>query len=87
LKTVIKLNVNSAEDLREALPSSGLFEMTDCDIKIQAPWDVAVSDLQLITLLLESAINIVEFSTDMEVREDIEIVIKDVPLKRARKSS
>lgn len=85
--TTIKLNVNSAEEFREALPTSGLFEMTDCDIKIYAPWDAPVADLQLMTLLLESAINIVEFSTNIEAREDIEVVIKDVPLKRARHSA
>jgi hypothetical protein len=60
--------------------------MTDCDIKIHAPLSASVADLQLMTLLLESAINIVDFSTDIESRDDIEVVIKDVPLKRARKS-
>lgn len=85
--TTIKLNVKTAEEFREALPSSGLFEMTDCDIKIYAPWDVPVAELQLVTLLLESAINIIDLSTDIEDRLDIEVVIKDVPLRRARHSA
>jgi hypothetical protein len=85
--TTIKLNVNSAEEFREQLPSSGLFDLTDCDVKINASWDSSVADLQLITLLLESAINIVDFNTDIEAREGIEVIIKSVPLKRARNSA
>ena len=82
--TIIKLNVDDAEEFRERLPSTGLFDLADCDVKITASWDSPVSDIQLITMLIEGAINVVNLRVLTEARSDIEIIIKDVPLKRAK---
>lgn len=83
LKT-IKLNVDSAEEFRELLPTTGLFDLTDCEVMIVASWDTPVSDVYLITTLLEGAINVVSLVVLTEARTDIKIEIKDVPLKRAK---
>jgi len=51
---------------------------------IVASWDTPVSDVYLITTLLEGAINVVSLVVLTEARTDIKIEIKDVPLKRAK---
>lgn len=80
LKT-IKLNVSSGEQFRDELPTSGLFDMTDCSVLVSASLDTSVADLSLINTLLEGAINVVDFSVVIEPRFDIEVLIKSVPLK------
>lgn len=82
--TTIKLNVRDAEHLREILPISGLFDLTDCTIDISAPGDTPVHELQLINTLLESAINITAYDIRIGFQDGIDILIKDVPLKRAK---
>lgn len=84
LKT-IKLNVSSGEQFRDELPTSGLFDMTDCSVLISAPFEANVDDLYLINTLLEGAINVVESAITIEPRSDIEILITSVPLKYAKK--
>ena len=82
--TNIKLNVDDAEAFRARLSSTGLFDMSDCDVTILASWDSPVSDIHLITTLIEGAINVVNLVVLTEMRTDIEITIKEVPLKRAK---
>lgn len=83
LKT-IKLNVSSGEQFRDEMPTSGLFDMTDCSVLVSASLDTHVSDIALINTLLEGAINIIDFSVVIEPRFDIEVLIKSVPLKYAK---
>lgn len=82
--TNIKLNVDDAEEFRERLATTGLFDMSDCDVTITASWDSPVSDIHLISTLIEGAINVVNLIVLTEPRTDIEIAIKEVPLKRAK---
>lgn len=83
LKT-IKLNVESAEQFRDELPTSGLFDMTDCRVLITTSANSHVSDLSLITKLLEGAINVIELDFNIESRDDIEILIQSIKPKYAR---
>lgn len=82
--TTIKLNVDDAEEFRELLPTSGLFDMADCEVAIVSSWDSPVSDIQLITTLIEGAINVVSLTVLVEARTDIKITITEVPLRRAK---
>lgn len=82
--TTIKLNVDDAEEFREVMSTTGLFDMVDCEVLITTSWDTPVSNIRTITALIEGAINVVDIRVRAEIRTDIEIIIKDVPLKRAK---
>jgi hypothetical protein len=61
--TNINLIVHSAEEFRAALPESGLFEMYDCAMWVEAPLDAPVNEIEQMTKTLQSFINV----TDIEV--------------------
>lgn len=83
--TTIKLTVDSAEQFRDELPTSGLFDLTDCKVQINAAWDSPIADLTLITTLLEGAINVVNLEVNLLARPDIEVLIISVPVKYVEK--
>jgi hypothetical protein len=78
---IIKLKATSVEELREALPSSGLFELQDCDLDIHCYAGATVEDLDLIRSIIEGAINVrdIRITASFEI-EGYEIKIKEVPI-------
>lgn len=56
----VKLLVTDANDLREALPHSGLFDMTDCTVMIDCPLDSDAEEVRKMVTILESAIHVVD---------------------------
>jgi len=84
MSTKIKLDVETAEDFREALPSSGLFDMLDCALSVRSNALATVDDIDLIVTLVESAINVVDvnISADYDT-QGFHIEIIEVPISIA----
>jgi len=62
------LTVQNYEDFRDLLPSSGLFDMTDCALEIWCPEASEVAEVQRMVTLVESMVHV----TDVRIGSDIE---------------
>jgi len=62
------MEVDSYDDLRERIPSSGLFEMTDCTLQVWCPLDSDTSEVERMVTLVESMVHV----TDVEIGSRIE---------------
>ena len=67
------LTVKTYEDFLENLPTSGLFEMTDCAVEIWCPEFAQADEIQRMVLLLESMVHL----TDVKIGSDIENLTSD----------
>lgn len=54
----VKIQVTSADELRDALSTSGVFEMTDCTVVIDCPLDAETEEVRKMVNILESAIHV-----------------------------
>ena len=59
----INLVVHNAEEFRDSLSQTGLFEMFDCAMWMEAPTDAPIHEIEQMTKTLQSFINV----TDIEV--------------------
>lgn len=66
----IQLLVETADDLRDALPTSGLFEMTDCTALIDCPLDSSAEEVRKMVAILEGAIHVVDVVVVGNIRHD-----------------
>lgn len=55
-----KISVESYEDLRDGISSSGVFDMTDCAVEISCPEDSDVSEVQKMVQLIESMVHVTD---------------------------
>lgn len=62
------ITVSSYDDLRDVLPNSGLFEMTDCAIEIWCPEFAPAMEVQRMVTLLESMVHV----TDIRIGSDVD---------------
>lgn len=62
------LTVTNYDDFRDMLPSSGLFDMTDCSVEIWCPELSEVEEVQRMVTLIESMVHV----TDVRIGSDIE---------------
>ena len=62
------LTVRTYEDFLETLPTSGLFDMTDCAVEIWCPEIAQIEEIQRMVSLLESMVHV----TDVKIGSDIE---------------
>ncbi len=67
------LTVKTYEDFLENLPTSGLFEMTDCAVEIWCPEFAQAEEVQRMVNLLESMVHL----TDVKIGSDIENLLSD----------
>ena len=67
------LKVKSYEDFRDSLPTSGLFEMTDCAVEIWCPELAEADEIQRMVTLIESMVHV----TDIKIGSDIENLTSD----------
>lgn len=58
-----QIQVNDYNELRDVLPTSGIFDMMDCAIEIQCPELAETSEIERMTRLIESMVNV----TDIKV--------------------
>lgn len=66
----IQLLVETADDLRDALPTSGLFDMTDCTALIDCPLDSSAEEVRKMVAVLEGAIHVVDVVVVGNVKHD-----------------
>lgn len=55
-----KLQVSDYDELRDTLPSSGIFDMMDCTIEIQCPELAEAAEIERMTRLIESMVNVTD---------------------------
>lgn len=80
----IKLTVDTVDEFRKLLPSSGLFDMLDCTLSVRSNALSEIDDIDMIVKLVESAINVVDvnISADYDT-EGFVIQITEVPASYA----
>ena len=66
----IRLRVTSADDLRDMLPVSGVFEMNDCIIAIDCPLDSEADEVRKMVKILESVIHVVDVKVVGAIEHD-----------------
>lgn len=62
------IRTTNYDDFRDMLPSSGLFEMTDCAVEIWCPEQSETEEIKRMVSLLESMVHV----TDVKIGSDIE---------------
>lgn len=67
------LTVKTYEDFLENLPTSGLFEMTDCAVEIWCPEFAQAEEVQRMVNLLESMVHL----TDVKISSGVENLVSD----------
>jgi hypothetical protein len=67
------LTVRTYEDFLENIPTSGLFEMTDCAVEIWCPEFAQADEIQKMVILLESMVHL----TDVKIGSDVENLLSD----------
>ena len=81
---LIKINVSDADQLREELPTSGVFDMVDCRVHIDAPGLADIAVVEKMISIITSTINVTEVSTTWAIdRTEFCVKIEDVPLQVA----
>jgi hypothetical protein len=62
------ITVQNYEDFLDRIPTSGLFDMTDCAIEIWCPEASEIEEVQRMVTLVESMVHV----TDVRIGSDIE---------------
>lgn len=62
------ITADSYDTFRDQVPSSGLFDMTDCEVEIWCPQESDVKEVQRMVQLLESMVHV----TDVRIGTTIE---------------
>jgi len=77
----VKLLVNNADDLRDALSTSGLFEMSDCVLFVDCPLVSDVQEVGQMINIVESAIHVVDIEVSSYTDGDEYVVeMVEVPV-------
>jgi hypothetical protein len=91
--TTRTLNVRDYHDLRDNLPTSGVFDMLDCNVEIWCPELSETGEVERMVNVIESMINILDVkvgSTIQDIANDNDlyrVVLTEVPLNIASKRS
>lgn len=72
-QTIRTMHVKDYEDFRDALPTSGIFDMTDCALEIWCPELAEAGEVERMVHLVESMLHV----TDVRVGSSIEDFISD----------
>lgn len=82
------LEVHSADEFREKLPTSGVFDMLDCEVELVCPPGAHTSEIERMVALIESMINVVDVRVVGVPRSESEetylITITDVPFQKLK---
>lgn len=80
----IRLHIATPDELRDALPQSGIFEMYDCQLAIEAPGMAMEEDIEKMIAIVKSTINVTSAHVSYVVdNEDFGVTISEVPLQVA----
>jgi hypothetical protein len=82
------LTVMDADELRDILPESGLFDMLDCEVELICPPNARTSEIEKMVNIIESMINVTDIRVSGVPRSESElsynIKISNVPMDVAR---
>lgn len=82
IKNIRTIEVESYEDFRDRVPNSGLFEMTDCTVKVWCPLDSDVREVEKMVNLVESMIHVMVVEVGSRIEdtdsEKYRIVITEI---------
>tara|TARA_B110000503_G_scaffold49553_1_gene80491 strand:+ start:347 stop:631 length:285 start_codon:yes stop_codon:yes gene_type:complete len=67
------LRVDSYEDLRDSIATTGIFEMLDCRIEIWCPLESDALEVEKMVKLVESMVHV----TDVKIGSKVEDTISD----------
>lgn len=85
------LNPVNADDFRDKLPYSGVFDMMDCEVEIYCPELAQADDVQRMVSTIESMINVVDIritSTPETLHSPTyQVIIKEVPIQIAKRTA
>jgi hypothetical protein len=77
------LRVKTYDDFRDSLPTSGVFDMTDCNVEIWCPEIAQVEEVERMVNLIESMVHVkdVKIGSTIEdlISDDYRVVITEVP--------
>lgn len=86
--TTKTLRVKNYDELRDKLPTSGLFEMSDCEVEIWCSLDSDTVEIARMTNLIESMVHVVDVRVGSEVEsmneEIYKIILSEPPQKSIR---
>jgi hypothetical protein len=82
------LTVFGADELRDALPSSGVFDMLDCEVELLCPPTAPTSEIEKMVKIIESMINVTDVRVTgaprFEDEQSYKVTIYNVPLEVAK---
>lgn len=82
------LSVIDSDELRDALPSSGLFDMLDCEVELMCPPNARTSEIEKMVNIIESMINVTDIRVSGVPRSEDDlsynIKISNVPVEVAK---
>lgn len=82
------LEVHTADDFRDVLPTSGVFDMLDCEVELVCPPAAQTSEIEKMVAVIESMINVTDVRVvgvpRSESDETYLITIKNVPFKMTK---
>ena len=80
----IKIKVQTPQELLDALPMSGIFDMFDCRVEINCPGLADEADVKKMISIIRSAINVTDVHVEYLVDLDFFFIqIDEVPLQVA----
>jgi hypothetical protein len=83
--------VDGSDELRDALPLSGMFDMLDCEVELLCPPTAATSEIEKMVKIIESMINVTDIRVTGIPRSEDErnymITISNVPIEVAKGKS
>ncbi len=79
------LEVHSSDEFRELLPTSGVFDMLDCEVEVVCPPSAQTGEIEKMVTLIESMINVTDVRVVGVPRSESEetylITITNVPFE------
>ncbi len=86
---MISLIVRNAEEFQSALPQTGLFDMFDCAVEIEAPGDFPVTEVEQIVKILHYTINVtdVRVSVSPEDTDGVHVMITETPYEPPKRKT
>jgi hypothetical protein len=85
------LKVSNYDDFREMIPTSGVFEMSDCEVEIWCPEMADTQEIEKMVKLIESMLHVTDVrigsTIDNLTSEDYRVVITEVPFDIKKKFS
>lgn len=88
--TVISLIVHNAEEFQSALPQTGLFDLFDCAVEIDASAEFPVSEVERIVKILQYSINVTDVRVSVSTDEDLDgahVLITETPYEPPKRKT